>query len=199
MAASVLGICNRALQKLGAKRISSLSEDSNNARAVNTAYDPCRQAELTAHPWNFAIKRAQLAASATAPLFGYKNAFPLPADYLREVYPDKIDNYSDSEWKIEGKQILTFGGNLGAGNTSPVLNFRYIWDVIDPTLMDALFRESLSSRIALEICEVLTQSNEKKTEMAGEYKANIAEARRVNALQKIPEEAAEDEYITVRL
>ena len=50
--ASKVEIANRALQKLGAKRIASLSEDSRNARAINAAYDTLREAELRAHTWS---------------------------------------------------------------------------------------------------------------------------------------------------
>ena len=42
-----------------------------------------RRATLRGHPCNFAIKRVQLAASATAPIFGFSKAFDLPADYIR--------------------------------------------------------------------------------------------------------------------
>ena len=55
--ASEVDICNRALSKLGAARITSLTEDSVNARACNAMYESVRDAELRAHPWNFAMKR----------------------------------------------------------------------------------------------------------------------------------------------
>ena len=44
--ASVVQISNRALQKLGAKSIVSLTEDSVNARAANLCYEDLRRAEL---------------------------------------------------------------------------------------------------------------------------------------------------------
>ena len=62
--ASEVDIANRALQKLGAESIVSLTQDSENARACNLCYEPIRDAELRAHPWNFAIKRASLAADS---------------------------------------------------------------------------------------------------------------------------------------
>jgi hypothetical protein len=62
---SVVEICNRALQKLGAARITSLTQDTPNARSCNVAYNVLRKAELRSHPWSFAIKRAELAADAS--------------------------------------------------------------------------------------------------------------------------------------
>ena len=80
--ASVVDICNRALQKLGAKRISALAEASSSARAVNLAYTIIRQAELRKFDWNFAITRVQLAADSPAPTWGRTNSFTLPNDFL---------------------------------------------------------------------------------------------------------------------
>jgi hypothetical protein len=188
--ASVVEICNRALQKLGAKRITAISEDSVNARACNTAYDPLRRAELRAHPWSCAVARVQLAASSTDPVFVKQNSFPLPSDYVRLLPNDEGYNYNSLDWQIEAGNIIT--------DDSAPLNVRYIYDLTDPNLMDALFREALSARMALEMCEEITQSNQKKESLRQDYKDAIREARRVNAILKIAEKPPEDEWITVR-
>ena len=86
--ASNVEIANRALQMLGAERITSLTEDSVNARAVNAAFEPVKLAELRKHTWSFAVTRAQLAASATAPLFTKTTSYPLPSDFIRLLAPD---------------------------------------------------------------------------------------------------------------
>lgn len=56
-AGSDTGIANVALARLGAKRISAISEDTENARLINAVYGTLRDEVLRAHPWNFAIKR----------------------------------------------------------------------------------------------------------------------------------------------
>src|SRR4030065_1230484 len=63
--ASETGICNRALQIVGATRIGSLADTSKSARECTVAYEISRDALLRSHPWGFAIARAQLAADAT--------------------------------------------------------------------------------------------------------------------------------------
>lgn len=188
--ASKVEIANRALQLLGAKRIVSLTEDSRNARAINAAFEPVKLAELRKHPWCFATKRAQLAASSTTPLFTRSNSFPLPSDFVRLLPPDPEVNFNDLDWVIEGKNIIT--------NDSAPLDVRYIYDVTDPNEMDALFREALSAKLAEELCEEITQSNTKKAVAKDAYKDVIADAKRANAIEKPADKPPEDEWVTCR-
>lgn len=188
--ASTVQICNRALQKLGANIIISLTDNSVSARACNAAYEPVKLAELRMHTWNFAIKRAQLSATIPSPLFAKANAFPVPNDFLRLLPPDPDHNLNCLDWQIEGRQILT-------NDTAP-LEVRYIYNVTDPNEMDALFREALSAKLAMELCEQLTQSNTKMDAIAKSYEAIIQMARKTNAIENIAAEPPTDTWITVR-
>ena len=189
--ASEVDIANRALQKLGAERIVSLTQDSENARACNLAYPLVRDAELRAHPWNFAIARVSLPADATAPAFGPANSFTLPSDFLRLLPVDPEEVINDEDWRIEGKKILT--------NDSAPLQVRYIYRVTDPNEFDSLFVEALASKIAFQICEKITQSNQKKAAAAEDYKMAIAAARRINAFENVAQEPPPDPWDTARL
>jgi len=189
--ASTVDICNRALQKLGASRIISLTQDSVSARACNLAYESVRDAELRAHSWNFAVKRAQLAADATAPLYGYDNAFTLPSDCLRLLPNDHTEGVYTADWKVEGRKILT--------NEDAPLEIRYVARVTDTTQYDGLFVEALASRLAMEMCEELNQSNTKRQLAAEDYKQTMREARKINAFEQPPAEQATDSWITGRL
>lgn len=189
--ASVVDICNRALQKLGAERIISLTQDSVSARACNLAYESVRDAELRSHTWNFAIKRKELAADATAPVYGYSYAYTLPSDCLRLLKNDHQENYYSNNWKVEGRKIIT--------DESAPLPIRYVYRVTDTTLYDALFIEALSSKMAYEMCEELTQSNSKKEAAAADYRNALREARKINAFENVPAEQETDTWITVRL
>lgn len=188
--ASEVDICNRALQKLGAKRIVDLLDDSVNARACNVAYSPVINALLRAHAWNFAIKRATLAAIVPIPEWGRSNSFTLPSDFiaLTDDYPEY--NCAEKDWVIEGRYILT-------DDSSP-LHIRYISMITDTADMDALFIEAAATKIALEICEEITQSNTKKSDLKDDYKAAIAEARRRNAFEKRPSFSADDSWLYSR-
>lgn len=185
--ASVVEICNVALQKLGAGRIVSLTQDDPRARDCNLAYEPMRDAELRAHPWSFAKTRTVLAPDATAPAFDFDYQFTLPSDCVRVLMP----NTYDLDWHIEGGKILT--------NEGDSINLIYLKRVTDPNVMDALFREMLSCRIALQLCEVVSQSNTKKVAIQEEYKKALAEARRANAIERVSDDTPVDAWIMARL
>lgn len=187
--ASIVEICNRALQKLGAERITSLTQDSENARAINVCFEAVRDAELRSHPWNFAIKRAQLAADSTNPAFGFDHQFTLPADCLRLLPPDQYTNYDT--WQIEGRKILA--------NEDGPLEIRYIYRVTDPQQYDALFVEVLANRLAIELCEQLTQSNSKAQIVRDDYVRAVREAKRLNAFENRSAMPMTDTWITGRL
>lgn len=184
--ASEVSICNLALQKLGESRISSLSDDSKAARECNASYEHVRDMELSAHDWNFARARTSLAADATAPAFGYDYSYTLPADYL-QIRPD---NSSDLDWQIEGQSILT---NWGAP-----LEIVYTRRVEDPNVFHPLFIEALACRMAIHLCERMTQSNTKLGNLDGQYSVAIREARKANAFAKISQDLPEDGWIAAR-
>lgn len=188
--ASAVDISNRALQKLGAERIISLTQDSVSARACNLAYEQVRDAELRAHTWNFAIKRRELAADATAPVYGYTYAYTLPSDCLRLLKNDNQENFYSDKWKVEGRKILT--------DEAAPFQIRYVYRVTDTTQYDALFVEALASKMAYEMCEELTQSNSKKQSAAEDYKFAIREARKINAFENVPAEQDTDTWISIR-
>jgi len=188
--ASEVSICNRALQKLGATRITSLTQDSVTARACNVAYEHVRDAELRAHRWSFAIARTSIAADADEPEFGRANSFQLPVDFLKLIPPYVEDDWNSRDWIIEGRKILT-------DDASP-LEIRYIKKETDPQQMDPLFREALSCKLAMELCEELTQSNQKLQALRVLYDDTIKAAKKANAIESVPMESVTDSWITVR-
>lgn len=186
--ASVTGICNRALQRLGAARIADIADNTNkSARACNAAYEAVRDALLRKHPWSFAIKRAQLAADTSAPVYGYANAFPWPADALR-ILKDKDKPHLD--WQFEGRRIVT--------NQSAPLEIRYIAQITDPNSMDVLFREALSCELADAICEEITGSAKKKQIVMQDSRELVNEAKATNAIERVSDPIPDDTWVTSR-
>lgn len=188
--ATKLEICNRALQKLGARTINSLTENSKNARAIALAYEPCKLAELREHDWNFALTRAQLAADSTDPDFGPEKRYPLPADFVRLVDPDLEDNSFDLDWQIESGAIHT--------NDSAPLNIRYVKNVTNASEFDPLFSEALATRIAIEICEEITQSNTKLENLSALYQDIQRKAKKANGFERRRAVPPTDPWIEAR-
>ena len=191
MAASEVSICNQALQLIGAARITALTEDSVNARECNSSYAEMRDLELEKHRWRFAITRTTLAPSGTAPDFDYDQAFPLPSDFLRLLMP----SVTRLDWRIENHEdqlaVLT--------NDGTSLEIIYVKRVTDPNMMPPTFRAALAARMAVQMCEKITQSNTKLESARVAYKEAIGEARRANALQRTADEGPEDTWITARV
>jgi hypothetical protein len=188
--ASEVDISNRALQKLGAKRIVSLSDASSSARACNAAYPSVRDALYEDHDWNFTIERVQLPADSATPEFGKSYSYTLPADFIRLAPPYPEENDPSIDWQIENGCILT--------NYSPPLNVRYVSRVIDPNKMTPLFRELLATEMAFELCEEITQSNVKKSQLDSDREKIMRKAKRSNAMQNVSAEPPEDSWITAR-
>lgn len=191
MAASEVSICNSAMQKLGAKRITALSEDSRNARECNACYTTLRDKLLRKHPWKFAIKRASLTPHATAPISDFLYAFPLPADCLRLLLPER----QNLDWQRESHE----GAQAILTNDGDSIDIRYVYRVTDPNQFDACFVEALASLIAAQTCEVITQSNEKKSDAKDDYNLAIAEAKKTNAFEAEAQDPAPSSWETARL
>lgn len=198
--ASQVELANRALTKVGAARILSLTDDLESARTINAVWDSLRDAELRKRNWNFAIQRDSLAALASAPDWGFSYQYQLPADCLRviqagEYFPGvSLTDYrgvSESMWKVEGGRILT---DLGAP-----LAIRYISRVTDCQTWDALFAEYFACRLAVELCERLTQSNTKKEMLIGEAKMALREASGSGAIENPPEPIQDTAWTVARL
>jgi hypothetical protein len=183
---SSVDICNRALSRVGEARITSLTDDSKQARACNGAYTLIRDEVLRAHPWNAAITRAKLAKLADDPAFGYDAQYQLPADCLRvvEVYDTTLP------WVVEGRKLLSDEGTP--------LSIRYVRREEDPNQWDALLVSAVAARLAVELCEELTQSNTKRQIATQEYEGIMRLARKADGQESSPMPFEEDAWINAR-
>lgn len=110
---TTIGICNHALILCGASTITSLSDDTNNARTLNAIIEDERKSFLTECRWTFSLTRTTLATVATT-TFAWLNpeesyAYSRPSDILR------IWQMSDiyAIWREEGAYIFSNTASLG--------------------------------------------------------------------------------------
>ena len=168
--ASVVDICNGALNQLGASTILSLTEDSKNARLCNARYTQIRDSLFRSHPWNCLIKRVELARDTATPSWGFSYQFTLPADCLRVL---TILNY-DYDYKIEGRKVLANHGTV---------KIQYISRIEDPNQYDELLRETISAALAADIAYAVTSSNPTATNMYNLFQSKLKEDRFTDATE----------------
>ena len=168
--ASVVDICNGALNQLGASTILTLTEDSKNARLCNSRYTQVRDGLFRTHPWNCLQKRVELAADTDAPAWGFSYAYTLPSDCLRLL---RILDY-DSNYKVEGRKILS--------NTSS-MKILYIARVTDPNEYDELLRETLSAALGADIAFGITSNNQTAQNMYQLFQDKLRDARFVDSTE----------------
>jgi len=184
--ASVVQICNSALNQLGASSITALTDDSKNARLCNERYTTIRDAVFRAHPWNCLIKRIQLAQDTATPAWGFTYQYTLPSDCLRVL---QIKDY-DADYKIEGRKLLI--------NESDVYLI-YLAQITDVNELDVLLRETISAHLAQDISYAITANLQVSKLMAEKYQAKLSEARHTDASEGYntnPELAPTDQIIT---
>lgn len=189
--ASEVDIANRALSKLGAARITSLTDNNKGARAMLARFEHLRDAELEAHPWRFAIVRTTLPALVSTPSYGFSYEYQRPSDDLRPIMVggNGVNVETIGVQCTGGGQIdplFEIIGDVIQTNLSAPLKYEYISRVEVAGKFPALFVEALSCRLAMDACEELTQSSSKYDRASDQYKQAIREARRVNALYRPP-------------
>lgn len=193
MASDKIGLANVALRKIGAARISNLTDDTPEARAVNDVYPDILKEVLSEEIWTFAQHRATLAQlSITIPsdYDGVTIAYALPNDFV------KLNFYSDRSALVSLENIS--GQNVLLSDTNG-LAIRYTFYNDDPATYGSNFTAALIARLASEICFNLTQATKESKILYENYlKVLLPKARSTDAQQGTPNEAVQDEWEIAR-
>ena len=166
--ASQVQIVNLSLVMISEETITAMSEDIKAARIATVVWDIARRETLRAHPWNFAVSRADLAQLSTAPAFEYTYQYQLPTDCLRAI--NLYD--TSSKWEVEGRKLLCDDGTV---------YLRYIADVTDTAQFDALFSGALARRLAAYLAFNLSNNRTLAAEMDKAFKEAVSLARLADA------------------
>lgn len=196
---STVDICNEAMDLLGAGIMTSLTENSKEARICNRRFSTVRDTVLRSHIWNIAVTRASIAADATAPAFGFTKQFTLPTDpYCLRVlsfWDTNVNNDvaaydSQAMFKIEGRKILS---------NQATCKITYIGRVTDTELYDSLLSSTIATALAAETAYAITGSSNVARLMEERFQNKMREARSVDAMEGMPDQIIADEFINVRL
>ena len=191
--ASVVDICNSALNLLGASTISALTEDSKNARLCNQRYEPIRDRMFRSHAWNCLTKRVELAKDSAAPVVEYANQYTLPADCLRvlKVHNGTTDSIASSiDYVVEGRKIKTNEGTV---------YLVYIATITDPNEYDTYLQESISSALAADIAYAITNNATLAKNYQETADERLREARFVDATENSLGTVESNEFTDARL
>ena len=191
--ASVVDICNSALNLLGASTISALTDDSKNARLCNQRYEPVRNRIFRGHAWNCLTKRVELAKDSAAPVIEYTNQYTLPADCLRvlKVHNGTTDSIaSNIDYAVEGRKIKTDEGTVF---------LVYIAKITDPNEYDSYLIEALAAAIAADIAYAITNNATLANNYQNVADERLREARFVDATENSLGTVESNEFTDARL
>ena len=132
---------------------------------------------------------------------GGRNVYRMPAGFLR-IAPQNPNSGTTtwlggptgivySDWTIEGDYLVT--------QDSGPLPLRFVADLTDVRRMDDMFCEGFAARIAMEVCEPITQSGSKLGNIAKIYDEWISRAKTANGIETGSDDPPDDDYLTVRL
>ena len=191
--ASVVNMCNSALNLIGASTISALTEDTKNARLCNQRYEPVRNRIFRGHNWNCLNKRVQLAQNSIAPVIEYTYAYALPSDCLRvlKIHNGTTDSIAtDLDYKVEQKNIVT---------NQTTVYLVYIALDEDPNNYDAYLREAISHQLAADLAYPITNNATLAKNYMVRANERLREARFVDATENSLDTIEANEFTDARL
>jgi hypothetical protein len=167
-------LVNAALAELGSTaRIIALDDGSNSARRAAALWANIVRMLLEQHPWNFALRRAQLNPLSAPPPFGYARAFQLPDDCVRWL-PAAHGDPDFRAAEMEGRLLLTDADDM------PV---RYIAMVTSVADWPPSFANTVMLYLAAAMAEGITQSESIKDRLAERGEMALRRAKRLDGLQ----------------
>lgn len=159
---STTAIINYALVLCGTTTVSSITDNTPNARALNSVYEIARLDFLTECKWNFSTTRTTLAtvASSTISWFHVEEAYV----YSRPSAALRIWEMSDDNavWRVEGDYIISNTANLGA---------KYSWDQSDLSKWTPFAINAFIDKLAADISYTILNSPQKSEAFLKKYKS----------------------------
>lgn len=128
-----------------------------------------------------------------------RNVYRLPAGFLRLAPQNPKPGLSYlggpvgngfNDWLIEGPWLMSMAGEA--------IVFRFVANLTDVTKMHPMLCEGLALRVAIEICETVTQSSQKVLTIGKLYDRWMTEAGMVDGIEQGFTDPPEDDLITVR-
>lgn len=183
--ASVVSICNLALNLIGQRSITDLNENTNAARSCNLIYDTIRDSVLRDNAWNFASVTEELAllSGETIPGWDFIYAYPVKCLYVRKIIAegdvaDQLPREFQTPLAPVSKQRC-IAVNLEYAYAE------YTYQVTDPNLYDANFIDALSCRLAASLAQSIAGNASLSQQLMQTYRNMIEVAKLSNAREGV--------------
>jgi hypothetical protein len=183
MGTTLLEVANRALSRLGAARITTLTDTTAPAKAVSACFPGVPDWVLRSWLWKFAFTRVALTNPEVAEGTDWTWRYALPPDCLDIVPQDT---------PLDDVEFVEEAGTLLCDLEAP-LWLRYVRQVTDPGQWDPAFAEVLSWRLAMEMQPELAPEVSPFALSAG-FASALRQARRSGAVERKPWHSPWPEY-----
>lgn len=156
---TVIDLCNMALGRIGAGRITALTEETNEAIYCNLWYEQTRNEVLRSRAWKSCTELQTLAQLSTTPIFGWSYQYQMPTDpraiRIISVYPS-------SGYERQGRLLLSDESSL---------SLKYVAEVSDPNNLDEILAEVITLRLAVKLAKAVANDKELSKDLLREYLA----------------------------
>lgn len=172
---SQVQICNAALIRLGASTITSITENTAEAKLCNNIFTDLADDVMIEGSWTSTIRRASLARTSDTPAFEYTYSFQLPVDpFCLKVLNTNESVPGDVQHVIENDRLLT---------DNSTVKIRYIARLTDTTDWDPMLRKAFVARLTAELAYSLTGDARKAAQEFERYRLLVQESLAINNQQ----------------
>lgn len=183
-----IGLCSRALLKLGVAGISSFNDGTAEAEISANLYPLIRDGLLSSYPWSFATSQDTLGRLQENPLADYKYAYQLPNNLLRIISAGNGSKGKGLEYRVSEDTLHT---------NSPEVTLTYIFRPSED-IFPAFFCEALISKLAAEFCLPLTESTSRAEYLYKKGESDAQKSRLIDSQQATPRKFEDFTLVEVR-
>lgn len=166
-------VCNLALGWLGARQITSVEDDSTEARLCKASYEATRDAICQAREWRVCVTRRILAPTVAVPEFGWLHQFLIPSDVFR-VLRCEGETGESTDWDVEGAYIVA---------NDDEIRMVGLQTVTDTMLFSPAFCHAFAARLAADLCIPINQSSTMARDYWKLYEMKLREAAALDGMQ----------------